>query len=296
MVRVENLPTYYKNTKPYYHRFFKEIFTEDRSFEELKTAVNERITIRNSDFLDSIYLEEAITFLRRSIFNLLAYKYLVCGKHLPMAKVSLYYSYFDSISCLLRIRGVAVVHISEVTTNFEDTPEKLKFTVTQHENHTFSLSNTSQSEHKFVWNEFHRLFPSLSSQNDGRWFTQDRYEWNYGLLYPSQATDEFAQQEITHRCENNFLDPQFENANSSEEAEYRHELVGNYGYEEMYADSLIKEGLKLLILIGKESNHKSKYVESLTKIKNDMDMVESSESTKNEIKKWLDDTIESLER
>ena len=59
-------------------------------------------------------------------------------------------------------------------------------------------------------------------------------------------------------------------------------------------DDLIKEVIKLLVLIGKESNHKSKYVESLTKIKNDMDVVESSESIKNEIKKWLDDAITEI--
>ena len=48
---------------------------------------------------------------------------------------------------------------------------------------------------------------------------------------------------------------------------------------------------KNCIHLSKESNHKSKYLESLTKIRNDLDKVKSSENTKNEIKRWLDDSM-----
>ena len=132
---------------------------------------------------------------------------------------------------------------------------------------------------------------NLSHKDTGRFFTQDRYDWNYGLLYPSQATDEFTQHEIEARCNENFLDPQFENVENEGLAEYRHDLIANYGYEEAYAGDLIKKGLEILVIIGKESNHKLKYLELLTKIRNDIDKVKSSENTKNEIKRWLDDSI-----
>lgn len=293
MVRTENLPTYYKKVKPLYHRFFNEVFTQNMKFEVLESKVRRETTF-DVGFFDSIYLQESITFLRRSIFNLLAYKHLVCGKHLPMAKVSLYYSYFDSISSLLRISGVAIVHVSEVTEKFEDEPRKLRFKITQHDNHTFTVNNVRQNEHKLVWNEFHKLFPNLSTEYDGRWFTQDRYEWNYGLLYPSQSTDEFAQREIRDRCDNNFLDPHFESAHTPEEAEYKHDLIANFGHEEMHAGYLIKECIKILVKIARVSEYKSDYTDLFRRIKNDVDFLESSESIKDEIKKWLDDAIEEL--
>lgn len=202
------------------------------------------------------------------------------------------------LSCLLGLKGKAVIHVQSIPESiFDDEPPKqLVFQLIQHEDHTFSLDVFTKNEHQFIWDDFYSLYPRLSSRDTGRFFRQDRYDWNYGLLYPSQATNEFVQQEIHDRCEKNFLDPQFENANSSEEAEYKHDLVINYGYEEGYAGDLIKEGIKVLVSIGKESNHKSKYVESLTKIKNDMGVVESSESTKNEIKKWLNEAITEMDQ
>lgn len=299
MVRLNNIANYYKNTSPHYHRFFKEVFIPSMTFEGLKNAVEQKAKMDSQwKFLDSVFLFEAITFLRLSLFSLLSYKHLICGKHLPMSKVALYYSYFYVINCFLRLRGKAVIHVQSIPERiFDDEPPKqLVFQLIQHEDHTFSLDVFRQNEHQFIWDDFHSLYPELSSRDTGRLFRQDRYDWNYGLLYPSQATDEFAQQEIRNRCENNFLDPQFENANSSEEAEYKQNLIADYGHEEMYAGDLIKEGIKLFVLIGKESNHKSKYVELLTKIKNDMDAVESSESIKNEIKKWLDDATTEIDQ
>lgn len=297
MVRLNNIANYYKNTSPHHSEFFKEVFMRIIKFEDLKKAVTQNKKLDSKcKFFDSIFLFEAITFLRLSMFSLLSYKHLICGKHLSMSKVALYYSYFYAINCFLRLRGKAVIHVQYIpATIFNDEPpKKLVFQLIQHEDHTFSLDGFSTHEHEFVWNEFHSLFPGLSSRDTGRLFRQDRYDWNYGLLYPSQATDEFAQREIDERCNNNFLDPQFENASTSEESEHKHDLVADYGHEEMYAGDLIKEGIKLLVSIGKESNHKSEYVGSLTKIKNDMDVLESSESTKDEIKKWLDDAIEEL--
>lgn len=299
MVHLNNIANYYKNTSPHYHKFFKEVFIASIKIEDLKNAAEQKKKMDSQwRFLDSVFLFEAITFLRLSMFSLLSYKHLICGKHLPMSKVALYYSYFYAINCLLRLRGKAVIHVQSIPESiFDDEPPKqLVFQLIQHEDHTFSLDVFTKNEHQFIWDDFYSLYPRLSSRDTGRLFRQDRYDWNYGLLYPSQATNEFVQQEIRDRCEKNFLDPQFENANSSEEAEYKHELIINYGYEERYAGDLIKEGIKVLVSIGKESNHKSKYVESLTKIKNDMGVVESSESTKNEIKKWLNEAIIEMDQ
>lgn len=294
MVRLSNIANYYRNTSPQNQEFFKEVFMKIIKFEDIGKAVKQNAKL-NSDykFLDSIFLFEAITFLRLSMFSLLSYRHLISGKHLPMSKVALYYSYFYAINCLLRLNGKAVIHIQSMPKKIfsEEQPKKEIFQLIQHDDHTFSLGRTSGREHEFVWNEFYSSFPKLSSKDTGRLFRQDRYDWNYGLLYPSQATDEFALQEIEKRNSNNFLDPQFLNARSEGEAEYKQSLIQDYGHEEMYAGDIIKEGLKLLVLIGKESNHKSKYVESLTKIRNDLDKVESRNGTRNEIKKWINESI-----
>lgn len=298
MVRLSNIANYYKNTSPRSNEFFKEVFMRIIEFENLKKVVNQKGNLDSKwKFFDSVFLFEAITFLRLSIFGLLSYRHLICGKHLPMSKVSLYYSYFYAINCLLRLRGNAVIHIQKIPKKiFDDNekPEMLVFQLIQHDDHTFSLDGFSSHEHEFVWNTFHSLFPDFSHKDTGRLFRQDRYDWNYGLLYPSQATEEFAQQEINKRCDNNFLDPQFGHVEDESLSQYRHDLVADYGHEEMYAGDLIKEGLKLLVSIGKESNHKSEYAELLSKIKNDMDVVESSDEVRNEIKKWLDSAIEEL--
>jgi len=135
MVKIEILPTYYKKVKPSYLLYFSEIFRQIMSFDELESKVNNGTTFSDPGYIDSAFLQESITFLRRSIFNLLGYRYLLTGNHLPMAKVVLYYSYFDSISSLLRLRGLALVHVSEVPDRFEDEPRKTKFKITKHENH-----------------------------------------------------------------------------------------------------------------------------------------------------------------
>ncbi len=187
-----------------------------------------------------------------------------------------------------------MVHISEVPDSFEKIPKKLRFIVIQHEDHSYSLDSTRKNEHQLLWNVFNDFFPNLSSKYDGRWFTQDRYEWNYGLLYPSQATDTFAEQEIKERCNNNFLDPNFLNSSSEGESQYRHDLLGNYGYEEIHAGNLIRECLKLLILIAKKSEYKKDYLGIFLSLKNDVNFFESKEETKSEILKWIDHAIDEL--
>ena len=294
MIHLSNIANYYKNTSPQHCEFFKEIFERTRKIEDLRKAVGQNAKLDSKwKHFDSVFLFEAITFLRLSMFSLLSYKHLICGKHLPMSKVALYYSYFYSINCLLRLRGKALIHVQSIPKNIlrDDLPEQVTFQLIQHEDHTFHLEAFRKNEHQFIWNDFRCLFPKLSSKNTSRIFRQDRYDWNYGLLYPSQATEEFAQHESDTRCNENFLDPQFENVEDEGLAEHRQDLIANYGYEEAYAGDLIKEGLKIFVIIGKESNHKSKYLESLTKIRNDLDKVKSSENTKNEIKRWLDDSM-----
>lgn len=293
MVSIENAPGYYKKTNPYYHSFFKDVF-EHMGFAKTKAAVEERKTISDVPFLDSVYLHEATTFLRRSIFNLLAYKLLVCGRHLPMSKVALYYSYFDSISCLLRICGVALVHISDLPEKHGDAPVRLKFSVRQNERHMFSLGPGGKNEHQFVWNEFHKIFRDLSSETSGRLFTEDRYDWNYGLSYPSQLTEEHLQREIRDRCENNFIHPEFENASTLEEGEYKGDLVADFGHEEMYAGDLIQECLKLLLSIGKESEHRNAYVAIFKRMNNDIDFLKSERATKDVIKNWVDSAARQI--
>jgi len=276
--------------------YFTEFFLQTMSYEELLEKVSQKTTFVKSEFLDSIYLHEAITFLRRSIFNLLSYRYLLRGNHLPMAKVSLYYCFFDSISSLLRMRGTAIVHFSEITKNFEDEPRKIIFTITHHENHTFTINRVREKEHRMVWNVFHDLFPDLSSRQDGRWFTKDRYEWNYGLVYSSQATEEYAQAEIKDRRDNNFLDSNFESSESAEEAEHKEKLIANYGYEEMYAGKLIQESIKLLTAIAKTSEYKKDYIDSFKKMEEGINFLESDPATKEEIKKWLNCAITELDQ
>ena len=106
------MPNYYKNTTPQHHEFFKAIFERIIKIEDLEEEVSRKSKLDSQwRWFDSVFLFEAITFLRLSMFNLLSYKHLICGKHLPMSKVALYYSYFYSINCLLRLRGKALIHV-----------------------------------------------------------------------------------------------------------------------------------------------------------------------------------------
>lgn len=293
MVRIEHLPAYYKQTKLTDCRFFQEIFSEGKKFDELKHDVDNKRTLYNSNFFDSIYLYESFQFLKRSMINLMAYRHLLAGNHLPMAKVCLYYSYFDSANCLLRIRGFALVHISETPRNFDDAPRQLRFIVTQHENHTFSLSRSGKNEHQLVWNIFRDFFPNLSSKSDVTWYTQDRYEWNYSLLRISSAI-RLIEQEIRDRNENNFLDPNFFNAYTSGESEYKVDLFSNYGYEEYRAGTLIQEGIKLLGDIAKASKYKKDYLKLFSELKQAVNFVDGNQNTKFEINRWLDNALSEL--
>jgi len=293
VVKEELLSSYYKKTKPFYHRFFKEIFGQGKSFDEISSLVTKKSIFKDFE-LDSVSLYESVVFLKRSIYNLLGYKYLVCGNHLPMSKVSLYYSYFDSINCLLRIRCFAIVHFSEVPETFEQNPRKLIFTIIQHQDHSYSLDNSRRNEHQLVWTVFHDYFPMLSSNYDGRWFTQDRYEWNYGLLYLSQATDTFAEREIQERCNHNFLNPNFLASSSEDESQYKHDLLGNHGFEEIHAGDLIKECIRLLVLIADKSEYRDDYVKMFSDMKDGVNFFESKEDTKSEILKWIDNAMDEL--
>lgn len=291
MVDKEVLSDYYKAAEPFYHRFLKEIFSR-QDIAKLEEAAQKGSVITQDQLpLDSMFLFEARNFLRLSVFNLLAYKLLMCGRHLAWGKVTLYYSYFYSVSCLLRLAGFAVVH----PTNLDGKVLSMRL-VRQHNSHDYRIMSMRGNEHRLVWNTFSTLYPNLSTQSTGKLTIDDRVRWNYDLLYPSQITEEHAVREAEIFCENNFLDPNFGNFSDADAAEYFHDLIANYGYEEMYAGDLIRESISTFVIIAKTSRHKNDYVGFLKSLIEEANHFETKNETRSEVKKWLQNAIDEISR
>lgn len=272
--------------------------------ERVREYTKKKAVIKSSQLsIDEIFLFEARNFLRLSIFNLLAYKHLMCSRYLAWGKVTLYYSYFYSISCLLRLAGHAVIHLTKPEDLLEPKDKNriysdtLTFQLVRNSNsHDYQMMPMRENEHKFVWNTFSTLYPALSTHITGQLTIEERIRWNYELLYPSQATAEFAISEARKYCENNFLSPDFGISYTAEEADHLENLIANYGYEEMYAGDLIKHAIKLFVAIAKSSNYKEDYVNFMKSVVEEVDHFESKQETKEEVKKWLQNVIEEMNR
>jgi len=282
MVDSASLASYYSKARPFYHRFLKEVFSQGDITKLEEAARKGQVVTQDQIPLDSMLLFDARNFLRLSIFNLLAYKFLACGRYLAWSKVTLYYSYFYAVSCLLRLAGHAIIHATD--------PDGKIFTlqlVRQHGSHNYKIMSMKGNEHKVVWSNFATLYPNLSTQLTGKLTIEDRVRWNYDLLFPSQATEEHAVREVIVYCENNFLDPNLGQFSDPDAAEYFHELVANFGYEEIYAGDLIKEALRIFVTIARSSKYRADYTAFAESLTRDVDYFESKKETKDEVNKWL---------
>jgi len=121
--------------------------------------------------------------------------------------------------------------------------------------------------------------------------------WNYDPFYLSQATDDHALREARERCAHNFLDPNFESrAKDAEATEYYHDLVANFGWEEAVAGQQIQECIKVIVAIAKISPFRQDYANFFKGLIGDVDLLESKEETKREVKSWLANAVDDLSK
>lgn len=299
MIDVEKLATYYTETDFSHHEPLKHEF-RNIEIEKLTQAKEDRYTILQGERnLDPVFLFEAKTFFRLSIFNLLAYKHLVCGNYVPASQVILYYSYFYSISCLLRLAGKAAIHSKEIPKSvFESNPklQSVKFQLTRKkDSHDYVMSGLKKNEHTFVWDVFSEYFPNMLDKEIGRMFIEDRYRWNYDLFYPSHSTEDFVLREAKDRCNYNFIDPELGKDFDDGAAEDLQDKIGQFGYEEGYAGQLIMKCVNVFKEIGKNSKYRNDYVGFFNTVCNEMELFTSKTITKEEVKKWINKAIEELD-
>ncbi|GAG77414.1 unnamed protein product, partial [marine sediment metagenome] len=102
----EDLASYYANARPSYD-FLKERL-RPFSRDDIRKLIKQKNPVPG---LDPYFLKDATEFLRHSILNLLAYKFLMCGNFLACGEVTIYYSTFYLINSMLRLKGFAVVHM-----------------------------------------------------------------------------------------------------------------------------------------------------------------------------------------
>lgn len=261
---------YWKDVSPSY-LFLKESLSRfDR--EKLKNSIGMKIP-RSS--LDTLFLNEARHFLRLSIINLLAYKYIAKGNYFAWAKVTLYYSYFYIINCLLRLQKYAIVHV-----DYLDKPSLVFVIDRSKDNRYYNTRSCGRNQHDLIWKAFESYYPNLISKDIGKFYRDIRMQWNYDLFFASQTTTKYSVEEAKTRWENNFLDPNYGIYSDPNAAEYYYDLMADTGWEEVGVGDMIKHAIEKFSNIGLK--------DIFTMIKDDLDIIESSEDTKRVILTWID--------
>jgi hypothetical protein len=282
-----DLSLYYAEEEPSIY-FLKETLGRKPRGELLQLIERKAVVLG----LDSFFLKDAIEFLRLSILNLLAYKFLMSGSFLAWGKVTLYYSNFYSVNCLIRLKGFALVHIDYI----DEKPLVVRVE-RMDEKHGYSISNwKGGNTHLYLWNKFHEFYPKLSYPLLGKLMIKNRVEWNYDLDFPSQSMADYAKEDAKIRWENNFLDPNFGNYSDPGAAQYYYDLMADTGYEEAGSGDFIKECVNLLTKIASESKHKSWYASYFAELKKGIEDFGSHPNTKKEIQSWLDKSVADLEK
>lgn len=286
----------WSNVKPNF-RFLKEVL-QHQPKEKIEELFVEEYRISLSD-LDTFMIAESAEFLRLSVINLLAYKNLVCGNYLAWGKVTMYYSQFYIINCLLRLKRYALVHLE-----FSNGESALTVSIFKPRNKSYyRVQKCTASGHQIAWDKFAEKYPELSGHNVntgkelGKFFIKERNEWNYDLFYASQTTDEYALREARDRCIYNFLDPEYGSSASSEgAAENYNDMMANYGYEEAGTGQYQEYAIRRLMEIGKISEHSGWYLSCFSEILNDIKLLQSPASMKEEISKWFIDAISGIKK
>lgn len=209
-------------------------------------------------------------------------------------RVTVYYSYFYIANCLLRLKGVALVHL--------DYPDEKPLTIRilrprNSRNYRFQECGGA-SGHRIVGEEFARLYPRLGNKTISMYTIKERMDWNYDLYYASQATDKYALGEAEDRCKNDFLDPNYgKNASSEDEAaEYYDELMASFGYEEGGTGQYQEYAINQFADIGKNSKYGSSYCVFFESMLQDLGLLGSPDFTKREIANWLRNAISKIKQ
>lgn len=256
---------YWRNVKPSYQAIKEHLKYTPR--EKLLEIYYKKI---DRNWLDPLFLNESIQFLRASIINLCSYKYLMKGHYLSMGKVALYYSYFYIINSLLRLHKYAIVHLDYI----DQEPIVIVFEQSSDANYYFA-KKCGQSQHKLIWNQFEKYYPELISPGIGKFFRDERSDWNYDLFYISQATMEHSIEETNKRYENNFLDKNYGQYYDERAAEYYYDLMADIGYEEVGVGKMIE------YVIGIINRLNLNDIKEL--VEDDLSKIESSDDTKSTI-------------
>jgi hypothetical protein len=280
-----DLPSYYSNIKPSLELLKERLKQIDRA--KLEQIVNQKAAVKG---IDSNFIKDATEFLRLSILNLMAYKLLMSGFFLAWGKVTLYYSNFYAINCLLRLKGFALVHIYYV----EEKPLTFKV-VRQKDKNEYILSHwKGGNTHQYLWNKFCEYYPDLFTKELAKFTIDERERWNYDLSLPSRSMDAIALDDARDRWENNFIDPDYGKCSTEEAAEYYHDLMANTGYEEAGSWDLIRECTKNLKQIALSSKYKNWYTAFLEEVRSGITDFGSSPEMKREIQKYLSETIKDI--
>jgi hypothetical protein len=240
--------------------------------DKLLTIYDKRI---KRETLDPYFLYEAIQFLRAALINHCSYKYLMKGHYLSIGKVSLYYGYFYIINALLRLHKYAIVHVNY----YDDSPIVIVFD--QCSDHNFYVAKKcGQSQHKLIWKQFETYYPDLMSSGIGKFFIDDRADWNYDLFYISQATAGYSIHDTEIRFSNNFIDPKYGIYSDEGAAKYYSDLMADTGYEEAGLGQLAKYTIDFFKRINFQGLKEQ--------IEYDFSKIESSEDTKRTILSWFE--------
>lgn len=287
---MKKMAAYYVDVEPSFY-LLKEALVQRASREKILQIIEQKTIVSG---LDSLFLKDAAEFLRLSILNLLAYKFLMSGNFLAWGKVTIYYSNFYSINCLLRLKGFAVIHL-----NFLD-EKSLRIQVERvdlEHKYRFHRYKGRKSPHEYLWNKLSELYPKLGfTPSLGKLMIKDRVRWNYDLFLPSQSMADYAKKEARIRWENNFLYPNFGMYADPDAAEYYHDLMANIGYEEAGSGDLIKECINCLTEMARSSKYKSWYMSYFAELAQGIEDFGSQEETKREIKNWLNAAIDELSK
>ena len=290
---MDLLTKYWSDVKPHF-RFLKEVLqTMPRT--SVEKMVNHSIARED---LDPLILHESVEFLRLSIINLLGYKHVVCGKYLAWGRVTLYYSEFYIINCLLRLKGFALVHLNFL----DDDPMVIRIDRTK-DNLGYGMQKCGASGHSTAWKRFSELYPDLFGsskelkkliKNYWEFSMDERADWCYDLKYASQTTSKYALIEAEDRCKHNFLDPEFGVSFTAEEGEYYENLMSSFGYEEAGTGDYQKYAINYIADIGKASKFRKWYLSFFESILKDIEVLSSPQGTKEEIAKRIKRAISQL--
>lgn len=275
-------------------RFLKEILQQQKK-EYIESMFGVEIPLQT---FDPFMINEAVEYLNVSMVNLLAYKRLVCGNYFAWGKVTLYYSQFYAINSLLRLRRYALVHLK-----FFEQKEPLILKIQKPRGRSvYVVEKCGARGHENAWDMFAQKYPEFASKNKelakslGRYSISEREDWNYDLFYTSQNTGKYILREAKERCENNFLDPDYDakHSGSEGEAEYYGELMAQTGFEEAGTGQYQKFAIDTLEKIARNSKYSECYSSLLSNIVDSVQTVDSSDEMKKEMTEWLSKAIEQI--